>query len=321
MLENVDLRTLVFDKAALAFSPIFEHLEFWENLAKNNHKPCYDQFELYDVDKEIDSSVGTKWANRAYLHFLRDRANNPLAPLQLGVPQEICDFLLKITPVEVSNITNFGYPLYKFRFTESFFDFVKNYAGDSELIGARYLHALMEHCPVTLKEYSKTITIQQYRSEDGYPLVKVLLDIGMRVAVASTLFPNLHAARIRRLYKEIYNKRSPSGQMPTAVEWYFNTERRRVHTTFFQFLLSLTYSNFDEAIPALIYAYRAYEEIAIDPILEIDRTPLLMNLNTNANRLVNLKTCPHCGTVYLTCATDSKFEHGKYYCIGCAPPK
>lgn len=315
------LPAMLFDSPCLAFLPIFSDIELWRQLAAGNYDNCYNEFATYKLMREHESNIGTVWANKVYLNYLMSADNKALAPIHLGITKELSQFLNALTPIQANNIANFAYPLFKFRFDQPFFNFVKTHYGNRDLLRTRYFHALMATCPNRITEFSPDFEVLNYRGEEAFPLIKVLIQNGMRASVIGALFPNIPMARIRGMFKSVFALRSVSGMKPVRTEFFFSNQVMRTHATFLRFLFNLCNDSFHEYVPSLIHAYLAYKDISVVQLIELDRFPLLLHSSITDSSNMTYRRCNACGTQYLISTTQALYELDTYHCISCVEEK
>lgn len=316
--QNCDM---LFNSPSLSFLPLFKDVGMWKDLASGKYEKCYDQFANYDLLRENEANIGTMWANKCYLNFLMSSENKNVAPIQLGISKELCQFIEDLTPIEANNIANFAYPIFKFRFDDSFFKFADVFSRNREFVLARYFHCLMATCPHKISDFTHEYTEVFYRGEDAYPMIKVLIQLRMRASVIGALFSNLPMARIRQLFKAVYGLRSISGMKPVKTEYFFSNEVMRTHSTLLRFLFNLSHDSLNEYIPAMIYAYLAYKDMCDNTLLPIDRLPLLLHSSNSQSSDMSCRRCKICGTPYLVSTSANLYESDSYHCIACTEEK
>ena len=140
----------------------------------------------------------------------------------------------------------------------------------------------------------------------------------MRATIITTLLPNLHAAKIRGLYKRILSESSSCGKLPSSFTWYFSTERRRTHSSLYLLLYRLSLKAGLAHIHSVIAAYSWYLAIAPEDPMAIDRLGILVNTVQTGSGLMYVASCRGCTANYLLCNTEDKQEFAhNFHCEQC----
>ena len=147
-----------------------------------------------------------------------------------------------------------------------------------------------------------------------------LIKLGARVKLVCQV-TGLERAVIKRLYRQLQGKPSPSGQTPFTDAWYLQDDFRMLQAAMVWHLHRYFLRAGRNQAQVLIDVYESYAEIVGHPLLDMTHAAFVPRLVTMEQWHERICSC--CGTVFLeplvgrrwTCPGCRLFS--KYRCIRC----
>ncbi|MCP4287200.1 MAG: hypothetical protein GY792_22610 [Gammaproteobacteria bacterium] len=153
-------------------------------------------------------------------------------------------------------------------------------------------------CPVERCDYARKILESIH-----------LIRLGARVGLAGQL-TGLEKKTLKRLYRELMGRPSPSGQLPYSDTWLLENDRYQFHANLIWYLHRRL--NRPECSPAriLIDVFEVYIQMAREPRLDLTRTAFVIQLFTTG--LWNKHRCSLCQTAF-----PAPVDSNQTRCPGC----
>ncbi|MBL3598393.1 MAG: hypothetical protein JMN25_00820 [gamma proteobacterium endosymbiont of Lamellibrachia anaximandri] len=129
-----------------------------------------------------------------------------------------------------------------------------------------------------------------------------LIGLGARIGLASHL-TGLEKKTLKRIYRQLMGRSSPSGQLPFSDTWFLENEQRLFHATLvWQLHRRLCRPDCSPA-RLLIDIFEVYTQLVQEPVLNLARTSFAIQLFTTG--LWSEHQCSFCGMAFPAPA-DSK---------------
>lgn len=317
--DNFEYKGKLLNSSILCVTPIFNSISDWESLFFGDVQKLSQQCSLAPLNISPALQTEIKYHNKFYLnHIISTAKSSPLASLELGVSQEIISLLRKVTVEQKNNAMRFKFAMFQWRYQAKFLT-----TDGKEFSEIEWLTHLIHSSPAKLISMPTTSDLaKRYHSEAAYPLAEHLVRYGMRATIITTFLPNLHPAKVREMYKRLLSESSSCGKLPSSFSWYFLTERRRSHCSFFLLLYRLAQKSGLPHIHSLIAAYGWYLVFAPEDPIAIDRLGILVNAVQSGSGTVYAAACRGCTSNYLLCNTEDKQEFAQqFHCMACVKKK
>lgn len=312
---DFEYKSRLFNSPVLCVEPLLVDMTQWDTLFTGDVQKLAASFSLAPVNLSATIQTEIKYQNKFYLnHLISTARTSPLAMLELGVSFEIIQLLRRVTVEQKNNAMLFRLPLFKWRYPAPFIE-----SSSKQFSELEWIAFLIHSTPAKLSSLPAVSDLaKRYHSEAAYPLAEHLVRFGMRATIISTLLPNLHTAKIREMYKRLLSESSSCGKLPSSFTWYFVSERRRAHSSFFLLLYRLAQRSGLAHIHSIIAAYGWYVTLAPEEPMAIDRLGILVNTVQSGSGMMYVAACRSCTANYLLCNTDDKQEFAQYFhCSAC----
>lgn len=178
---------------------------------------------------------------------------------------------------------------------------------------------LIQTTPHPLKDLPAISNLgKTYHSDVGMQLARIFVRFEMRATIITSLMSNLHNGKIRDMYQEELSKSSSCGKLPYSESYYFMTERKRLHSSFFLLLYRLALKSGLDHIYCIAAAYAWYLVLAPEEPLAIDRMANLVNQVQSGSGKMHIAACRGCSGNFLLCNTNEKREYAStFHCTAC----
>jgi DNA-directed RNA polymerase subunit RPC12/RpoP len=150
-----------------------------------------------------------------------------------------------------------------------------------------------------------------------------LIELGARANLVSQL-TGLPGSSVRRLYRQITGRVSPSGQMAYNDTWYTQNNLRMLHTSLIWRYQRQFQARMSSPARVLIATFETYRCLVQQPLLDIGRVAFVPHLLATGEW--RAYACQHCACAYIAPLTE--IEHvcpgcrlyHRYRCGQCAAP-
>jgi CRISPR/Cas system CSM-associated protein Csm2 small subunit len=150
-----------------------------------------------------------------------------------------------------------------------------------------------------------------------------LIELGARANLISQL-TGLPGASVRRLYRQMTGRASPSGQMAYNDTWYTQNNLRMLHTSLAWRHQRQFQAQMERPAGVLIATFEAYRCLVQLPLLDIGRVAFVPHLL--ATGTWRAYACQYCACAYIAPLTEMEHVcpgcrlHRRYRCGQCATP-
>ena len=171
-------------------------------------------------------------------------------------------------------------------------------------------------CPVDLCDYARKILESIH-----------LIRLGARVGLVGQL-TGMEKKTLKRLYRQLNGKPSPSGQLPYSDTWLLENDRYQFHANLIWNLFHRLKNSEHSAARILIDVFEVYIQMAREPRLNLTRTAFVLRLFITG--LWNEHRCSFCETIFpvpvdgnqITCpGCRLYFRHRCQHCSTALSPK
>ena len=139
-------------------------------------------------------------------------------------------------------------------------------------------------CPVERCDYARKI-------QESIHLIR----LGARVGLAGQL-TGLEKKTLKRLYRELIGRPSPSGQLPYSDTWLLENDRYQFHANLIWYLHRRMNCRACSPARILIDVFEVYTQMAREPRLNLTRTAFVIQLFSTG--LWNEHRCSLCRTAF-----------------------
>jgi hypothetical protein len=317
--RNPDVLDDLFSVPFLFVDPAIRTYSEWSQLLTGDAAKL-SSFVNPEAPKTVrpDITNSIVHANRHYLkHLCTVCFSDPIVSATLNLPPDVIELLGKADYRQLANAQGFTTPLFRWRYrSDQFWVAAKRGKLDRQMVA----HHLMQHSKYRLHNLPATSSVVQHtHAETAYTLAGELIMQGMRGSVLSPLFPQMRPAKIRELTRRLTGGSTRSGKFPTATDWYFANERRRLHSTFYLWLYRHAVLTGLRHIEAIVAAYSLYQLTLKDDLIDIDRMPKLITTVQSGSGEIYAAPCRICGTGYILSNQAGKNElRSTFRCPVCA---
>ncbi|MCB1753516.1 MAG: hypothetical protein KDI74_17525 [Gammaproteobacteria bacterium] len=153
-------------------------------------------------------------------------------------------------------------------------------------------------CPVERCDYARKIRESIH-----------LIRLGARVGLAGQL-TGLEKKTLKRLYRELIGRPSPSGQLPYSDTWLLENDRYQFHANLIWYLHRRMNCRACSPARILIDVFELYTQMTREPRLDLTRTAFVLRLFTTG--LWTEHRCCLCGTAF-----PAPVDSNQTTCPGC----
>ena len=136
-----------------------------------------------------------------------------------------------------------------------------------------------------------------------------LIQLGARVGLVGQL-TGLEKKTLKRIYRQLMGKPSPSGQLPFSDSWFLENDRRLFHVTLIWHLYRRLNRGDGSHARILIDVFEVYTQFVREPMLNMTRTAFAIQLFITG--LWNEHRCAFCGMAF-----PAPVESNQTSCAGC----
>jgi len=136
-----------------------------------------------------------------------------------------------------------------------------------------------------------------------------LIRLGARVGLAGQL-TGLEKKTLKRIYRQLTGRPSPSGQLPFSDAWFLKNDRRLFHVNLIWYLHQRLVQPDISPAHHLIDIFEVYTQLAQAPMLDLTRTVFAIQLFTTG--LWPEHRCSFCGMAF-----PAPVDSNQTTCPGC----
>lgn len=304
----------------LVVTPTLTEVNDWKSLTDHTTSTlAIDKLRKDTPRLNGQDQIRLFYNNRQYLWMLVELLHTSVlaAPL-LGISQELADYLRKV-PQHVLDlgIAQVEFPIFRWRISSKLF--WTEYQSD-RVSPEALAHYFLASTPVRAdrlehKHSWSNLRLHRYQSK---VYSEMLIRQHCRASTVGSLLA-ISPATSRRLYMEIHGVSSPSGKVPSSLNWYFEAPTYRQQATMMVSLYRMALATGANVPAAFIAAFDVMQSLfGSDLKLTADRACHICRAMASSAE-VELAPCRICSTPYLIANTGPRIELShNFACPSCS---